>query len=331
MWNHIRTQVERRPALCFWLLAVTVSTVAALFGRHAPDLFGHPRIPTTVAKFGPSIAGLVVVSLLFGVPGVRAVLARLQPTWREVPWYMLAVVGSFVLFYAAAMLATRSFLPIPVLGLEEVARRFGREFAVRTLIGGGLGEEIGWRAFLLPLLAHRMGGVRAGLVVGLAHGAWHLPAIGVTSTLMLTALTTAWGLILALDLPCRRRATASLRADSRCRERMGSHPIRGPRGPVGHLVDVDRRPLVDPGPPVCPCAPERGVHTAVLADPTTPHAPSFRHMSRTLGLSLLMVLLPQSLLAQGAGYVRTEVSGGSSRVPVHGSWSRERRRGPRRG
>ncbi|WP_367166022.1 CPBP family intramembrane glutamic endopeptidase [Mesorhizobium sp.] len=40
----------------------------------------------------------------------------------------------------------------------------------------GPAEEFGWRGFALPLLQRRMAPVRAGLVLGLIWGVWHLPA-----------------------------------------------------------------------------------------------------------------------------------------------------------
>ncbi len=42
---------------------------------------------------------------------------------------------------------------------------------------GAVGEEIGWRGWLLPRLAP-FGRVRTGLALGLLWGVWHIPAIG---------------------------------------------------------------------------------------------------------------------------------------------------------
>ncbi len=40
-----------------------------------------------------------------------------------------------------------------------------------------LGEELGWRGFLVPELAQRLGYRKAGWISGLVWGAWHLPGI----------------------------------------------------------------------------------------------------------------------------------------------------------
>lgn len=48
-------------------------------------------------------------------------------------------------------------------------------FAHNLLLGGSLGEEIGWRGFLLPALLRVMSPLRASVVLGVAWGLWHLP------------------------------------------------------------------------------------------------------------------------------------------------------------
>ena len=48
-------------------------------------------------------------------------------------------------------------------------------FAHNLLLGGSLGEEIGWRGFLLPELMKRIPPLAASFAVGLAWGLWHLP------------------------------------------------------------------------------------------------------------------------------------------------------------
>ena len=44
------------------------------------------------------------------------------------------------------------------------------------------GEEIGWRGFLLPRLAARIGLPSASIVVGIIWAAWHLPFFFITGT-----------------------------------------------------------------------------------------------------------------------------------------------------
>jgi uncharacterized protein len=48
-------------------------------------------------------------------------------------------------------------------------------FAVTLLFGGPLGEEIGWRGWLLPTLQVRLSPLLSSLIIGLVWGLWHLP------------------------------------------------------------------------------------------------------------------------------------------------------------
>lgn len=48
-------------------------------------------------------------------------------------------------------------------------------FAHNLLLGGSLGEEIGWRGFLLPQLLKRNSPLAASLILGVVWSLWHLP------------------------------------------------------------------------------------------------------------------------------------------------------------
>jgi membrane protease YdiL (CAAX protease family) len=48
-------------------------------------------------------------------------------------------------------------------------------FAHNLLLGGSLGEEIGWRGFLLPRLLRRNSPLAASLILGVVWALWHLP------------------------------------------------------------------------------------------------------------------------------------------------------------
>lgn len=56
-------------------------------------------------------------------------------------------------------------------------------FAISVVFGaalGALGEEVGWRGYLLPRLVDAFGTGPAGLLTGFLHGLWHVPLILLT-------------------------------------------------------------------------------------------------------------------------------------------------------
>ena len=52
---------------------------------------------------------------------------------------------------------------------------FIANFFLVFLVGGPLGEELGWRGFALPALQERIGWRAASLALGAVWGVWHLP------------------------------------------------------------------------------------------------------------------------------------------------------------
>jgi uncharacterized protein len=52
---------------------------------------------------------------------------------------------------------------------------FGTAPVLFLFLTGPLGEELGWRGFLLPRLLHKNSTLRAGVILGAIWGLWHLP------------------------------------------------------------------------------------------------------------------------------------------------------------
>jgi uncharacterized protein len=100
--------------------------------------------------FYGTVAYGLIWSLGFGHFPDPAAVTRIE---RELGWQVgpAAFIPLFVL-----LIATTGILP----GLARA-----------------LGEEIGWRGFLLPRLAHRMGPTWGALVSGLIWTAWHVPLL----------------------------------------------------------------------------------------------------------------------------------------------------------
>ena len=76
-------------------------------------------------------------------------------------------------------------MAVQELGLTGLPRSLGFAVCIALMATAGvienlsttLGEEIGWRGFLVPELAYKMSFTRVGLVSGLIWAAWHSPLI----------------------------------------------------------------------------------------------------------------------------------------------------------
>jgi uncharacterized protein len=120
--------------------------------------------------FAPSLAAL---GLSWHVGGRRTVAALLKPLgeWR----IGLGPLAFALLLMPAAMLGSVALQTV-LIGPVKWPDSSLLAMALVWPVLAALGEELGWRGFLLPRLVRRMGLLPAAIVIGLIWGLWHLPA-----------------------------------------------------------------------------------------------------------------------------------------------------------
>ena len=176
---HFLRSIRPHPVVVFLVLA-NVLTMGLLAAANL-DILDPARLACRyAAKFGPSLAACVAAIVVWGAPGAKALLRSLM-RWRvSIWWYTLAAGGPL------ALVALAMFIVAATGGSVTRANATPwlvlAAFVKPILLGGGLGEEIGWRGYLLPLLQRRWGPIRASLSVGVCWGLWHSPAFLVTGT-----------------------------------------------------------------------------------------------------------------------------------------------------
>ncbi len=138
-----------------------------------------------------------------------------SPRWLAIAF--LLPIAILLVALVLRVLIGGSVLPAGPLTFVEASGLFFTLLATRFFLGGGLGEELGWRGFMLPTLQSRMGPLNASLVIGLCHGAWHLPAYG-GGVVLLTVFTVSGAFVFTwmynrtggnLLLPALMHATAN--------------------------------------------------------------------------------------------------------------------------
>lgn len=118
----------------------------------------------------PSLAALAI-SYWSGGRDAFAALLRPLMQWR-IGWGMTAI----ALLLAPAAMFVSTLLQGTFVGQLKWPDPSLLAMALVWPLMAALGEELGWRGFLLPRLAGRLGLLPAALVVGLVWGLWHLPA-----------------------------------------------------------------------------------------------------------------------------------------------------------
>ena len=135
----------------------------------------HAYLPRVGVTYGPAIAALVLAWLTRAPDTPRGLLRRALPRWRDLP-LALAILLVGAATSSAALLAAGvapGELSAAVLGHGgTLAAHLALQLAIVAL-----GEEIGWRGWLLPTLAARTTRLRATLGVGAIWGLWHAPAL----------------------------------------------------------------------------------------------------------------------------------------------------------
>jgi membrane protease YdiL (CAAX protease family) len=176
-----KTLSERVKAIVFYAIAFTLELVAAV--ALAPVL---GELAVLAGMFTPTIAVLVMLLLVTRDGYTRAGWAGLGLHRLGMRVWWLALLGPLVVlgagysvvwvtglasFGVSADIKATNPLLLPILVILVIAK---------NTLTGSLGEELGWRGYLLPHL-ESLGQRQALLLSGLLHGIWHLPFILFTS------------------------------------------------------------------------------------------------------------------------------------------------------
>lgn len=125
--------------------------------------------------FGPSLAALILVRATNGRNGLHAWLGKCLQWRGRLSWITLAFLAPLAVLTSAAaihMAAGGEISASPAAGhVALLLANIGLVF----LVGGPLGEELGWRGYALPLLQDRLGWRSASVLLGGIWGVWYLP------------------------------------------------------------------------------------------------------------------------------------------------------------
>lgn len=138
-----------------------------------------------IMTWSPGLVGMLLVTTVTGLSGLRRFLGRLFDTSVPLAWW------AFVLLALPALKMTGAILNgTPMSGLLNL-HPFGEILAMSVfMLFLGPVEEFGWRGVALPLIQRLTAPVWAGVIVGFVWAFWHLPAFYVGGTPQ-----SAWALL----------------------------------------------------------------------------------------------------------------------------------------
>lgn len=159
-----------------------------------------PGFLTLLSGYGPALAAIIVVALVYGWQGPRELFGRLL-RWRVgIQWYLIALLLPVLITLLALSLNNLTGGASP--DLSKAAFPFGPAetplwqkllilFLVFILGFDGLGEELGWRGFVLPKLLETRSALSSSLLLGALWAVWHFP-YALTRGTFLSAVPLHW-------------------------------------------------------------------------------------------------------------------------------------------
>jgi len=174
--------VRLRAILLYVLIAYGITWLiwfpyvrAALAGKPLPDPFLY-----YFASTGPLLAAIIAEWYERGIAGVKDLLGRLVDFRRPGGWTAVGLLSPLLLVPVAAVaieLAGQGWPAWDQIGVSSRAPGLGPFVNLLLMtISYGVGEEAGWRGFLLPRLQARRSALLATVWLAAIWAGWHLPA-----------------------------------------------------------------------------------------------------------------------------------------------------------
>lgn len=143
-----------------------------------------------VMAMGPSISAILTSFIFYRKKGIISVIKPFL-RWKAKPYlWLISLLGPAVIYGITliCILLIGGNLPPFIMISEELSMLpLYLFFVVLMPWNGPVGEEFGWRGFLLPRLQQRFGALKASILIGIIWGVWHLPSffnpLGVTGSL----------------------------------------------------------------------------------------------------------------------------------------------------
>jgi len=169
--------VKKHPALSMFVLALIFGSVVSL-------AIATGLLPPEAAQLGAlssSFAAILLVVVEGRRGGLRELLGRFL-IWRVgIQWWVIALFFAVPLSVAALYLfSLLGGPPVDWSGLPPLYTVIPM-FILYT-IAAGIGEEFGWRGFLLPRLQNRHNALVSSLIIGVMWAIWHIPQYFIQGT-----------------------------------------------------------------------------------------------------------------------------------------------------
>jgi membrane protease YdiL (CAAX protease family) len=153
-----------------------------------------------VTVWSPTCIALAITMVFGGPSSVRSLLGRFRFRSSGLTWYIAALLLPALSVLAAVLLARTLQRGAPLIAIQAIFPTIAIQLGT-----GAVGEELGWRGFLLPHLQRKVSPVISALIMSSLWGLWHAPAFffpglpqALISPLAFFVTVVAFGVFLSL-------------------------------------------------------------------------------------------------------------------------------------
>ncbi|MCD8167681.1 MAG: CPBP family intramembrane metalloprotease [Bacteroides sp.] len=125
-----------------------------------------------IPQWMPGVSALFLTGFVLRRKGVNRIMRRLIVRKQDFKWYLPATLIPFIACLIVYLLL--DFMEV-IPSLVNLPTPGFREFTVvpAMILVGSIGEEIGWRGYMLPELLQRNSFLKSNIIIGVIWGVWH--------------------------------------------------------------------------------------------------------------------------------------------------------------
>jgi len=176
----LKTFIKQNQIIIFLILTLILSWFPWYAGI-APE----------VMAMGPSIAAFIIVLFLGGKKSLFELLRPFGKLRAKLPVWLLAIFGTALMYLLGIFIYVVLDGEKPPFTMIRTELSLIPMYLLMVVLmpwNGPVGEEFGWRGFLLPRLQKKYGPLIASIAIGTFWGFWHLPSffapLGVISSMV---------------------------------------------------------------------------------------------------------------------------------------------------
>lgn len=181
MRSDLVVALKTRPLVTYYVLALGLTWIIEIplaLVKQGIVQFHLPFSIHYLASYGPLVAAVVTTALTDGSKGVKELFGRMF-NYRVHPLWWFVAFSPLILFAAAAAVlrvVRGEWVDPRMLGVVDFLPNLGVGAILLWILTYGLGEESGWRGFLLPRLQKNRSAFSATVILWALWAFWHAPA-----------------------------------------------------------------------------------------------------------------------------------------------------------